>query len=209
MTASEHVSAEDVRQLYDGMASWWKWTSVPDTIIGITRLRRKLFNGAQGDVLDVACGTGENFRYLRDAASVVAVDLSPAMVAEARKRSDRMGLMVRIEEADVVALPFEDDSFDVVVTAMSSCTFPDHVAAFREMERVVKPGGEIRLLEHGRSDIGWIARRQDRGVHKKLESGNCRNNRDPLAEIEAAGLRVVSHRRSHLGIVSRFVIEAA
>ena len=65
------------------------------------------------------------------------------------------------------ALPYDDDSFDVVISAMSSCTFPDHAAAFREMERVGRPGGRILLLEHGRSSVGWIARHQDAGIRKK------------------------------------------
>jgi len=149
--------------------------------------------------LDVACGTGENFEYLTEADSVVAVDLSQEMVAESAKRGNGFGVVV----ADAEDMPYPDDSFDTVVSAMSSCTFPDYVAAFREMERVTKPGGRILLFEHGRSSFGPIARRQHRRwVHKTLRSFACRSNREVASDLAEAGLTVESHVRSHLGMIT-------
>lgn len=207
MTTQETArTVGEVRELWDDIAPVWKWNHLVDAVLGVTLARRRHMSGITGDVLDVACGTGENFKYLREADSITALDLSPAMVRRARVRAGRLGLNGRVEVADAAMLPYNDDSFDVVVSAMSSCTFPDHVSAFLEMKRVARPGGRILLLEHGRSSIDWIARRQDAGVHKRLESGNCRNNRDPRAEIEEAGLDITSHVRSHLGIVHRFEI---
>jgi ubiquinone/menaquinone biosynthesis C-methylase UbiE len=204
MTASK--TTEEIRDLYDGIASWWRWMSIPDALIGITRARRSLFSRATGDVLDVACGTGENFPHLGSADSLTAVDLSPAMVAQARQRAEKLGLDVRISEADAAVLPFADESFDIVVSALSTCTFTDPIAAFGEMERVTRAGGQILLLEHGRSSVEWIARRQDRNLERHLEHTGCRYNRDPVAEVEEAGLRIVEHHRSHLGMGHRFVV---
>jgi ubiquinone/menaquinone biosynthesis C-methylase UbiE len=207
MTIPETVrTPEEVRDLWDGIAPVWRMHSITDSILGVTRVRKSHFSNVTGDVLDVACGTGENFTYLSGAGSVTAIDLSPTMVALATDRSVRLGLNARVESADAGALPYDDDSFDVIISAMSSCTFPDHVAAFREMERVGRPGGRILLFEHGRSVVGWIARRQDAGIRKKVDSGNCRNNRDPRFEIEEARMEIVSHIRSHLGMIHRFEI---
>jgi ubiquinone/menaquinone biosynthesis C-methylase UbiE len=108
--------------------------------------------------------------------------------------------------ADAQELPFSNETFDHVVSAFSSCTFPDYVTAFREMERVVRPGGRILLLEHGRSGVGWIARRQDRNIDRVYAKGGCRNNRDVGAEVAEAGIVPESHLKSHLGAISRITI---
>jgi ubiquinone/menaquinone biosynthesis C-methylase UbiE len=194
---------QEIRALYDGMASKWGWISLADSVLGMNRLRSKQFRDAAGHVLDVACGTGENFKFLPKADSITAIDLSPAMVVRARKRAEKMGVDVLVEEADAAALPFDDDVFDVVITAYSSCTFVDHVAAFREMQRVTRPGGQILFVEHGRSNVGWIADRQDRKIEDHYAHSGCRNNREPVEEIEEAGLVPLSVRRSHFGMGTR------
>lgn len=194
---------QEIRELYDGMASKWGWISLADSILGMNRLREKQFRDATGHVLDVACGTGENFKYLPKADSITAIDLSPGMVSRARKRAEKMGIDVLVEIADAADLPFDDDVFDVVVTAYSTCTFIDHVASLREMERVTRPGGQILLVEHGRSSVGWIAARQDRKIEDHYAQSGCRNNREPAEEIEEAGLVPMSVRRSHLGMGTR------
>ncbi|MEN8237960.1 MAG: class I SAM-dependent methyltransferase [Actinomycetota bacterium] len=199
----DQKTTQQIQRIYDDLARDWRRHGIGNTILGINR-HRSMFKQATGDVLDVACGTGENFKYLTLAESVTATDLSSAMVARARRRTAD----VTVTMGDAQAMEFEDDSFDTVVSALSTCTFPDYVAAFNEMRRVVKPGGAIMLLEHGRSSIGWIARRQDRsGVYKSMEHGGCRSNRDVGSEIDAAGLNVVSHQRTHFGMIHRFVIE--
>ncbi|GMQ86380.1 MAG: hypothetical protein BMS9Abin07_1955 [Acidimicrobiia bacterium] len=199
-------STEQVRELYDRVAPWWRWAAIPEAILGINRLRSKHFAAVRGDVLDVACGSGENFAYLGGAASVTAVDLSPRMVALARERAAKSGMEAVIEVADAAALVFDDNRFDYVISAMSSCTFPDAVAAFGEMERVTRPGGQILLLEHGRSSVDAIARFQDRSLGTYYYRTGCRYNRDPQAELAEAGLTVASLTRSHLGLGYRIVV---
>jgi ubiquinone/menaquinone biosynthesis C-methylase UbiE len=87
-----------VRRRYDEMADNWRLLGVVDSLLLINRLRKKHFSAASGAVLDVACGTGENFPYLRNAVSITAVDLSPEMVEEARRRRRQLriaaGLLV-------------------------------------------------------------------------------------------------------------------
>ncbi len=195
-------TTEEILGLYDNLASKWWLFDIPNTLLGLNRFR-SMFRQATGDVLDVACGTGENFKYLTGADSVTAFDLSPEMVTRARTRVG--GFEVTVGDAQNMAYP--DDSFDTVVSALSSCTFPDYVAAFKEMERVTKPGGRILLLEHGRSSVARIAKYQDgRGVTKTMKFGGCRSNRDVGSELVEAGLNVVSHKRTHLGMIDRFVI---
>lgn len=200
------LTPDQVRDIYDDMARTWRWATLPNRLLGLERLRRH-FDGVTGAVLDVGCGTGENFRHLGTAASLAAIDISPEMVLLATDRALRLGMAADILVGDAADLPYPDDSFDVVISAFSTCTFPDHVTAFAEMKRVTKPGGRILLVEHGRSSLGWIARRQDRGVEKNFASTACRSNRDPMIELAQARLSVSSHQVSHLGMMNRFVVD--
>lgn len=201
------MSTEEVRRRYDEMAGNWRLLGIMDWLLGASRLRRNQFSDAIGNVLDVACGTGENFVYLKKARSVTAFDLSAGMVEEAGRRARQMRMDVSLSTGDAQQMPFPENSFDTVISAFSSCTFPDYIAAFQEMVRVIKPGGRILLVEHGRSSVGWIARRQDRNIERVYERSACRNNRDVGAELTEARLQVVSHEVSHLGMMNRITIE--
>ena len=203
------LSTEQVRRRYDDMAGNWRLLGIVDSLLLINRLRRKQFSTARGDVLDVGCGTGENFEYLGRASSVTALDLSAEMIEEARRRRRQLGADVRLLVGDAQELPFPEARFDTVVSAFSSCTFPDYAAAFGEMVRVTKPGGRVLLVEHGRSSVGWIARRQDRNLERVLERSACRNNRDVAADLAEAGLEPEEHAVSHLGMMSRVTLRVA
>jgi ubiquinone/menaquinone biosynthesis C-methylase UbiE len=201
------TGTEHVRRLYDEMAGTWRLYNIVDSLTMINRLRKKHFSAVSGRVLDVACGTGENFAYLGRAGSVTALDVSPAMLEEARRRAGQMRFEVDLVAGDAGQMPFRAGGFDFVVSALSSCTFPDHRAAFQEMRRVTRPGGRILLLEHGRSTVAWIARRQDRNIGRVTERSACRNNRDVSVELAAGGLIPNVHETSHLGMLNRIVVE--
>lgn len=110
------------------------------------RTRRHQFGDVSGRVLDVACGTGENFPYLPESAFLVGIDVSAPMLTRARRKAEELGRQVELEQMDAQRLSFADDSFDYVVSALSTCTFPDPITALNEMGRVCKPDGQIRLL---------------------------------------------------------------
>ncbi len=203
---NESMNTQQVRQRYDEMAGNWRLLGIVDSLVLINRLRKKHIGNASGAVLDVACGTGENFPHLRNASSITAIDLSAEMVDEARRRKRQLGVAVDLLVGDAQSLPFGDDTFDTVVSALSTCTIPDYVTAFHEMTRVVRPGGQILLLEHGRSSVGWIARRQDRHIDRVYARSACRNNRDVGAELAEAGLDPVSHVATHLGAINQITI---
>ena len=115
---------------------------------------------------------------------------------------DGLELDGELHEMDAQDLAFEDDSFDTVISSLSTCTFPNPVAALREMDRVCKPNGTILLLEHGRSDVGAIAKLQDWRADAHYESMGCRLTQEPMEHVAAAGLRVREVRTALLGIVT-------
>ncbi len=97
-------------------------------------------------VLEVACGTGIVTRHLRDAlplsTRLVATDLSEPMLAFARRKFEGDS-SIEWQQADALALPFDDGSFDAIVCQFGLMFVPDKPAALREMHRVLAPGGQL------------------------------------------------------------------
>lgn len=122
--------------------------------------RRRLWDSVRpGKILEVGIGTGKNMPFYPEGAEICGIDLSDSMLAQARKRAGRESVAVALREMDVQALDFPDDSFDAAVGTFVFCSVPDPVQGMKELARVVKPGGQIILLEHVRLDAplaGWL-----------------------------------------------------
>ncbi len=191
---------EEIRQKYDKFALWYDLVEGIPEFLGIGKLRRELLQRASGNVLEIAVGTGKNLRYYSKTCQITAIDLSPAMLEIARKRANHLGLNITFMIMDAEALAFPDQSFDTVVSSLTLCTFPDPVAALREMARVCRVDGRILLIEHGRSDHEWLGRWQDRRADRHAEKLGCCWNREPLDFVHHAGLKPVSTRRCFFGI---------
>jgi ubiquinone/menaquinone biosynthesis C-methylase UbiE len=115
-------------------------------------IRPLLFAGLSGRVLDAGVGTGRNIPFYPPGAEMVGIDLSPAMLARAERRRSKHGVKVELRPGDVTRLEFPDASFDAVVATFLFCVLPEaqQAPALAELRRVVKRGGEIRLLEYVR-----------------------------------------------------------
>jgi ubiquinone/menaquinone biosynthesis C-methylase UbiE len=115
-------------------------------------LRKMLFADLAGSILDAGVGTGRNIPFYPSESDVIGIDTSPEMLARAERRRGRLGARVELLERDVRATSFPDKSFDAVVATFLFCVLSeqDQVPALRELARVCKPGGEIRLLEYTR-----------------------------------------------------------
>ena len=103
-------------------------------------------------VLELGVGTGKNMPYYPERLQITAVDFVPGMLEKARQRANKLKLSVDLRMGDVQALDFPDASFDAVVASFVFCTVPDPILGLREALRVVKPGGQILLMEHVRSE---------------------------------------------------------
>jgi ubiquinone/menaquinone biosynthesis C-methylase UbiE len=119
-------------------------------------LRPLLFRDLTGRLLDAGVGTGRNCEFYPPAATVSGIDASPAMLARAHERCPTLAVAGRLHQMDVTELAFPAASFDAAVATFLFCVLPDdqQVPALRELGRVVKPGGLIRLLEYVRPHGG-------------------------------------------------------
>jgi SAM-dependent methyltransferase len=98
-------------------------------------------------VLDVACGTGNvAIPAAATGADVVGVDITPELLADAKRNADKYGVQAEWVEGDAQDLPFDDDSFDVVLSTFGCMFAPDHANAAAEIVRVLKPGGRFGVV---------------------------------------------------------------
>jgi len=195
------MEAIEIANKYDAFARFYDWAELGLEMLGLAWLRRKLVRDAAGDVLEVAVGTGKNIVHYPKDIRLTGVDLSQGMMAKASKRAEKIGLSARFEVMDVAHLAFADESFDTVVDTMSLCTFPNPIAALKELGRVCRSSGRILLLEHGRSDRAWLGGFQVRRARKHAEPLGCHWNREPLRLVEESGLRVVHAERHFFGVL--------
>ena len=116
------------------------------------RIRRLLFQGLSGRLLDVGVGTGRNFPFYPPGSQVVGIDISAAMLARAEPRRKSAATEVELRQMDVTRLDIPDRTFDAAVATFLFCVLPEElqVPALKELGRVVKPGGPVRLLEYVR-----------------------------------------------------------
>jgi ubiquinone/menaquinone biosynthesis C-methylase UbiE len=154
--------------------------------------RERVCRGLKGDVVEIGFGTGHNLPYLPSTVHQLhAVD--PMRVGErlGAERIKASKVPVHMSGLDGQSLPFPDDSADAVLSTWTLCTIPDAVAALREVRRVLRPGGTLHFIEHGRSPDEGVRRWQDRlnPIQKRMACG-CNMNRDIPALIEAGGLEV-------------------
>jgi ubiquinone/menaquinone biosynthesis C-methylase UbiE len=184
----------DVRGLYDDLGQKYDtWTRLPDRLF-FNVWRRELLASAQGEVLEVAVGTGKNLGFYPEGCRVTGVDFSRAMLDMASRRARALGRVFEAVEGDVNALPLADASFDTVVCTLGACTFVDPLTAFREMRRVCRPGGSVLLLEHvlpRDRPLAWLAEALTPLTRRAV---GCNPNRDVLALVREAGLHVASVR---------------
>jgi ubiquinone/menaquinone biosynthesis C-methylase UbiE len=166
---------------------------------GVAELRRDLVAGLSGRVVEVGAGNGRQFAHYPAAVTeVVAVEPEPYLRAAAVRSAAAAPVPVRVVDGVAERLPGADGEYDAAVVCLVLCSVPDQAAALAEIRRVVRPGGELRFLEHVAADRPGALRRVQRVVDAtvwpRLFAG-CHSGRDTAAAIAAAGFAVTDLRR--------------
>jgi phosphatidylethanolamine/phosphatidyl-N-methylethanolamine N-methyltransferase len=155
-TARTQVRYDRIAPIYDAM----EWVT---EAAAFQKWRPKLWSLVPaGRLLEVGVGTGKNFPCHPDWAEVVGIDISPRMLAQARRKAEEMDYDIELHQMDAQQVDFPENSFDGAVATFVFCSVPDAEQGLRELARVVKPNGQIILLEHVRiNQPGFIGKLMD------------------------------------------------
>lgn len=159
---------------------------------GWAEIRRELVRGLRGRVLEVGCGTGAMFACYDATTEVDAIEPVDEFLALAVEKAEDYGGRIRAVKGDGMNLAYPDASFDAVVFGLVLCSVPSVERVVSEAVRVLKPGGELRALEHVRSErrASGIMMDAFNPVWLALNKQGCNMNRLPIPKLEAAGLRI-------------------
>jgi SAM-dependent methyltransferase len=160
---------------------------------GMTEHRKRLLAGLSGAVVEIGAGHGANFpHYPPTVTRVLAVEPEPRLRASARAAAADAPIPVEVLDGVADRLPVADHSVDGAVFCLVLCSVPDPGAALDEAGRAVRPGGQLRVLEHVRADTPGMARVQrlmDATIWPAV-AGGCHAGRDTAATIGRTGFTI-------------------
>jgi ubiquinone/menaquinone biosynthesis C-methylase UbiE len=176
-----------------GFYGKWVLPRLVDVALGgraFAELRAQVASGLEGEVLEVGFGSGRNVPYYSPGVTrVLAVD--PAVVGRklAAQRVSASPIPIEYVGLDGERLPLDDLSVDHALTTWTLCTIPDIDRALGEIHRVLRPGGALHFLEHGRAPDPKVARWQDRltPIQRRI-AGGCHLNRRIDELVAGSGL---------------------
>ncbi len=175
-------------------AAVWDWMSSHESKAE-RAMRDKVVSSASGRVLEIGCGTGASFPYYSKDVQVVATEPDAYMLKRAQRHLEERAITnVELHRAAAEEIPFEDGSFDTVVSCWVFCHISDGtLQALSEIRRLLKPGGELHFLEHVRNDDSrvWSAvQALVNPVWRRMLGAGCNLNRRTQQAIIDAGFEI-------------------
>jgi len=153
-------------------------------------------------IVEIGAGTGANFKFYPNTKCAVASEISIKMLELAREKTDS----IKLVQADAETLPFAANSFDAAFATLVFCSIPKPENAFAELQRIVKNGGKIVLLEHIRPK-GFLGYLFDFfNIFSMFLIEDC-FNRETAKLAEKSGLKIVEIKEKAFGIVNLIVCE--
>ncbi|GMM35027.1 putative RNA methyltransferase [Saccharomycopsis crataegensis] len=227
------LPARDTSEFYDSKAADYDSDiNFEEKMIFLGRRRKWLMSKAFGDVLEVACGTGRNIKYL-DANSIDSItylDPSRKMIEVANEKfrekypKYQKAAFVVGKAEDLIKLAggeepsvskYQDNSdkdseiesvdvntkvkYDTIIESFGICSHENPVKALNNFSKLLKPGGRIILLEHGRGTWDVVNNHLDKRAEKRLETWGCRWNLDIGELLDDSGLEIVEESRHQFG----------
>ncbi|MBF0414212.1 MAG: class I SAM-dependent methyltransferase [Magnetococcales bacterium] len=188
------------RDKWDRAASFFDVSAAWGTEKRWAPSKKNLFSWMDGTILFMAAGTGLDFPCFPPGQRVTAIDISPKMLERARVRAQQYPGHIELMEMDARAMTFPDGCFDQVYTSCTFCSVPDPISGLKEIRRVLKPGGMLRMFEHTGSRIFpfnlmlHLMTPMSRIVGPEL-------NRDTLGNLDRAGFAIQRVENHFLDVV--------
>jgi ubiquinone/menaquinone biosynthesis C-methylase UbiE len=185
---------EQIPWLYDALCRVAEAT-------GLGAWRRWLTSGASGTTLDLGCGTGRNLPLYPLGHVVIGLERDRRILGAARRRAPGVPLVLGRAEA----LPFRDAAFDTIVCALVFCSVDAPDKGLAEVHRVLRPDGQLRMIEHVRASGRLGAAVQDllQPLWTRF-TGGCRPNRDTETAVRRAGFAIDPGTRRAEGTMRLF-----
>jgi ubiquinone/menaquinone biosynthesis C-methylase UbiE len=160
---------------------------------GLAGHRQRALAGLTGTVIEVGAGNGLNFaHYPAEVTSVLAVEPDPYLREIAAQQARQARVPIEVRDGVAERLPAADATFDAAVATLVLCSVADQRAVLAELHRVVRPGGQLRFLEHvqaGTPGLRRVQRLMDATIWPVL-LGGCHTGRDTAAAIASAGFTI-------------------
>jgi len=184
-----------IRRRYDRIAPVFDLLESAMETIAFRGWRALQWSRVEGSgILEVGVGTGKNFPFYPPDAQITAIDFSEAMLRRAEAKAQQSGVRVSLRVMDVQQLDFPAATFDAVVGSFVFCSVPDPRQGLEEIRRVLKPGGQLVLLEHVLSDrpfAAWLMKRVNPLVVRLLGANIDRRTIETVASSGFAIERIV------------------
>lgn len=194
--SEDDVPSAGVAETYDRLAPFYDWLQAPVDVLGGSKRRARIIRGAVGDVLEIGVGTGLSLGLYASSVRLMAIDVSAGMLEQTRARAARLNRSVDVRLASVECLPFASASFDTVTGTCVFSSVEHPLRGLQEARRVVRPDGQLRLLEHVRPRRAVLGTVFDylSPVTRRLLGTEI--NRDIEGDVQAAGFEILRVRRS-------------
>jgi len=192
---------------YDYIANIYDFISNGSEKRWFSKWKKQYFSPLKGNILEVGIGTGRSIEYYNNEAKVTGIDFSEKMLQKAEEKLDKLGIEnIILKKGDVENLEFEDNSFDYVVTSCVFCSVPNPIKGLKEIKRVLKPTGELIMIEHMLSKNPIIALLEyiHNPITKFITGANI--NRDTKQNILDSGMKIIKEKNLALYDVFRLFI---
>lgn len=209
------VEAHDTTPVYNSIAKDYDskiW--LEELTSYIWWMRRRLMKQVSGDALEVSCGTGRNSPWLNDkqVTSLTLLDSSHEMLEVCREKYAKKNPKCKVQYVEGKAEVLDQlasksgQRFDTVFESFGLCSHEDPGAALKAMGSLLKPGGKIVLLEHGRGPYESMNKTMDEKAAERAKEWGCRWNLDIDKIVRSSGLEVEDSDTYHFGTIYWYVL---